>query len=444
MHVFRRVIFSLPLVFFLFSCSVSRKIHKMAATQLFSDPVFRDAHTGIAVFDVEKNKLIYDYQSDKYFVPASNVKIITLYAGIKFLPDSIVALKYKRTGDTLFVIPTGDPTFLHPDFDHHPAFDFLKKQTGNIVVSAANRKVAAWGKGWMWDDYNEAYMAEKSVFPIYGNVIRWNQVRDSSSIAAMAREEAFIYSEPDINWKVNFSGDTAAKVFSVQRSFDENKFFITQGKELNVQRETPFITHGLQSALELLSDILGKPVDSTTMGITPEGTIYSQPSDSLFRIMMHRSDNFYAEQTLLMAAGQEVNVLDDQQMIRYLLKNDLAGFPQKPRWVDGSGLSRYNLFTPRDFVWVLNKLRTEYGMNKMKHLFPGAGEGTLQQLHWDNGAAIYAKTGSVSGVWCLSGFLYAKSGRLLIFSILVNNHQGSANHIREKAGLFLSQLAGRN
>ena len=177
---------------FLSSCSVSKKINKIARENLFNDSVLTDAHTGISVFDADANKFIYNYQANKYFVPASNTKIISLYAGMKYLPDSLVGLRYKETADTLFIVPSGDPSFLHPDFSSQPVFDFLKKQSKPIAITTNNWKAEALGEGWMWDDFNDAYMTERSSFPVYGNVIRWIQVRDSGSIAAMAREEAFV------------------------------------------------------------------------------------------------------------------------------------------------------------------------------------------------------------------------------------------------------------
>ncbi len=430
-------------MFFLSSCSVSKKINKIVRNNLFNDSVLADAHTGIAVFDADANKFIYSYQADKYFVPASNTKIISLYAGMKYLQDSLVGLRYKEMADTLFIVPSGDPAFLHPDFSSQRVFDFLKRQSKPITITTNSWKAEAWGEGWMWDDYNDAYMTERSPFPVYGNVIRWMQVRDSGSIAAMAREEAFIYSEPDISWKVNFSGDTASKIFSVQRALAENKFFITQGREVNAERSVPFITNRFQSALELLKDTLSRTIDSTTTVIQPDGIIHSQPSDSLFKIMMYRSDNFFAEQVLLMTANEKLGVMDDRRMIQYLLANDLAGFPQTPRWADGSGLSRYNLFTPQDFVWILHKMKNEFGMERLKTIFPTGGTGTLRHYYQSDSSFIYAKTGSMSGVLSLSGYVYTKSGRLLIFSVLVNNHRQPAWMIRKKVESFLHALRGK-
>ena len=425
---------------FLSSCSVSKKINKIARENLFNDSVLTDAHTGISVFDSDANKFIYNYQANKYFVPASNTKIISLYAGMKYLPDSLVGLRYKETADTLFIVPSGDPSFLHPDFSSQPVFDFLKKQSKPIAITTNNWKAEALGEGWMWDDFNDAYMTERSSFPVYGNVIRWIQVRDSGSIAAMAREEAFVYSEPDISWKVNFSGDTAAQVFSVRRSLTENKFFITQGREINADRKVPFITNGLQSALELLKDSLGKTIDSSTTIIQPDGIIHSQTSDSLFKIMMYRSDNFFAEQTLLMVANEKLDIMDDRQMIQYLLNNDMQAFPQTPRWADGSGLSRYNLFTPQDFVWILRKMKNEFGIERLKTIFPTGGMGTLSNYYRGDSGFIYAKTGTMTGVVSLSGYLYTRTGKLLMFSVLINNHRQPAWMIRRKVESFLHGL----
>lgn len=431
-------------IIFLASCSVSHKIQKLARKNLFNDAVLADAHTGISVFDADLNKFIYNYQSGRYFVPASNTKIITLYAGMKYLADSLVGIRYKETADTLFIVPSGDPSFLHPDFVSQPVFDFLKKQSKPIAVVTNNWEARALGEGWMWDDYNDAYMTERSPFPVYGNVIRWIQVRDSGSIAAMAREEAFIYSEPDISWKVNFSGDTAAQTFLVQRFLTGNKFFITQGKETNAERQVPFITNGLGSGLELLSDSLGKTIDSTSTIIQPDRLIHSRPSDSLFRIMMYRSDNFYAEQVLLMAANEKLGIMNDREMISYLLNHDLRGLPQAPRWADGSGLSRYNLFTPKDFIWMLHKMKNEFGMERLKVIFPTGGEGTLANYYHSDSGFIYAKTGTMSGILSLSGYLYTNTGRLLIFSVLVNNHRQPAWMIRRKVESFLHGLRAKH
>ena len=426
------------------SCSLSHRMQKIAQKELFNDSVLTNGHIGIAIVDAGFNKFLYDYQGSKYFVPASNTKIITLYAGLKYLGDSLPGLGYSETADTLYLTATGDPSFLHPDFPGQPVFDFLKRQSKPVAITDYNWQSNAWGDGWMWNDYSSNYMPERSPLPIYGNVIRWIQIRDSSSISALAHEESFIYSDPDINWKVSFSEDTGATKFSAERAFTENKFFITQGKEPYVVIDVPFITNGFASALDLLKDSLGKTVAITTTVAPPKQMIYSQPADSLLRVMMHRSDNFFAEQTLLMASNIRLGAMSDSRMIDHMLHNDLKDLPQKPRWADGSGLSRYNLFTPRDFVWILQKMKNEFGMDRLKNIFATGGTGTLINYYRKDSTYIYAKTGSLSGVISISGYLYGKTGKLMIFSILVNNNLQPAWIIRRKVESFLEKVRAIN
>jgi D-alanyl-D-alanine carboxypeptidase/D-alanyl-D-alanine-endopeptidase (penicillin-binding protein 4) len=117
------------------SCSVSTKISKSAKTTVLNAAPLKTAHIGISIYDPETGKYLYNYQGDKYFVPASNTKIPTCYAAMKYLGDSLVGLRYEihdfgeDEPDTLIRIePTGDPTFLHPDFKSQPVFEFLKKK----------------------------------------------------------------------------------------------------------------------------------------------------------------------------------------------------------------------------------------------------------------------------------------------------------------------------
>ncbi len=80
--------------------------------------------------------------------------------------------------------------------------------------------------------------------------------------------------------------------------------------------------------------------------------------------------------TLLMAGNEWLGKMNDGGIIDTLLNGDLQGLPQRPIWVDGSGLSRNDLFTPQDFVWLLNKMSQEFGLSRMKGILPTGGKGT--------------------------------------------------------------------
>jgi D-alanyl-D-alanine carboxypeptidase/D-alanyl-D-alanine-endopeptidase (penicillin-binding protein 4) len=159
--------------------------------------------------------------------------------------------------------------------------------------------------------------------------------------------------------------------------------------------------------------------------------------------MMHRSDNFFAEQSLLMVSNELLGVMNDAKIIDTILKTDFKDLPQKPRWADGSGLSRYNLFTPQSMVAILDKMQKEFPMERIKEIFPTGGEGTISSYYKADSGYIYAKTGTLSGVVAFSGYLYTRKGKLLIFSTLVNNHQSSATDIRKAIEKFLTGIRSK-
>ena len=135
--------------------------------------------------------------------------------------------------------------------------------------------------------------------------------------------------------------------------------------------------------------------------------------------------------------------MSDEKVIDTLLKTDFKDLPHKPRWVDGSGLSRYNLFTPGDLVFILNKMKNEFSMERIKNIFPTGGRGTLSSYYITDSNYIYAKTGTLSDVVALSGYLTTKKGKQLIFSVLVNNHQTTGTEVRRAVEKFLQEVRKR-
>ena len=428
-----RILFCL----FLVSCAAQKEISKSADKLLFKDSTLADAHVGISIYNASTNKYLYNYQANKYFVPASNTKLFTAYTALKYLRDSLPGIQYLDTGDSLYLFPTGDPTFLHKDFPRQPVAEFLSRQKRALNFSNANWNDSPLGFGWAWDDYTSDYMAERSPLPVFGNVIKFVQT--------MQDEEPIIFTEPDINWKLNFNPDTSSKTFAVGRLRAENVFRVTTGKEKYREIEVPFVTDGLTSALDLLRDTIVSMERNVISKKAPANvkTIYSQPVDTFLRIMMNRSDNFFAEQTLMMVSNLKLGVMNDGRLIDNLLKTDLKDAPQQPRWVDGSGLSRYNLFTPYDFVWLLNKMKNEFTLERLKHILPTGGQGTITNYFKTDSGYVFAKTGTLSGHVALSGFFITKKNTLLIFSVLVNNHHGSATAIRRKVEAFLQGVASK-
>lgn len=425
------------------SCSVSKKLDRSAKEVVLSSEALATAHVGISVYEPATGKYWYNHQGDKYFVPASNVKIPTCYAAMKYLGDSLVAARIVvESNDKLKLYPAGDPTFLNAEFKFQPLLKALQKYKQVFVFEDA-WKDQRWGSGWSWNDYDAAYMAERSVFPIFGNVATFQLINDTlRTVPANIVDGA--------STTVGFIQATkivSSKNFEVQRSLNENDFYLKNTTSLFSKAAVPLRTD-LGFVCSLLDDTLKSEFvpSATASGYHPNAfkqVIHSQPTDSLLRPMMHRSDNFFAEQSLLMVSNERLGYMSDEKIIDTLLKTDFKDLPQEPRWADGSGLSRYNLFTPQDLVFILNKMKNDFGMSRLKEILPTGGEGTLSSYYKKDSTFIYAKTGTLSGVVALSGFLETKKGKNLIFSVLVNNHQGSATAVRRAVEKFIQRLRER-
>jgi D-alanyl-D-alanine carboxypeptidase/D-alanyl-D-alanine-endopeptidase (penicillin-binding protein 4) len=429
----------------LYACNPSKQILRSAQTTL-KDPSLATAHVGISIYEPAANKYWFNYQGDHYFVPASNTKIPTGYAAMKYLGDSLKTFLKVENDTAILLIPTGDPTLLHPDFKNQPAIDFLQSTSKKIFTTDIFWKEEGLGSGWSWNDYNDSYMAERSPMPVYGNIIKWVQEKNDNN-----NDAPIIYSIPEVNWKVDF--DTArSNNFFVQRDIAENSYKIKEGKKSPEQQEVPFVTNGVNSAIELLPDTIHKAIEPASTKLiehlvfnkaSVRTYIHSQATDSLLKPMMHRSDNFFAEQSLLMVSNELLGVMNDERIIDTLLKTDFKGLPQKPVWVDGSGLSRYNLFSPQDFVFIFNKMKNDFGMERIKNILATGNEGTLRNYYVPESGYIFAKTGTLSGVVAISGFLYTKKNKLLIFSVLVNNHNSSATKVRRAVEKFIEAIRDR-
>jgi serine-type D-Ala-D-Ala carboxypeptidase/endopeptidase (penicillin-binding protein 4) len=416
------------------SCSATRYISREAKSDILSDSNFTSAHVGISIYDPSANKYLYNYQGDKYFIPASNTKLFTCYAAMKHLGDSLVGLKYFESDSVMIIQGTGDPSFLHPDFKNHPVLDFLSQRKNKIILFNTPRfPTKPMGFGWAWDDYLSDYMVERSYFPIYGNVVDFYIKNDTFDTYPRYFKQLAHYN-PEIQ---------KLQGLKVNRPKESNEFLVDEGNQKRIT--VPFSTPGSMLQALLLDDTLHARL--LKYGFNAENVavkkLHSQPTDSLLKPMMHRSDNFFAEQTLLMVSNEMTGVMNDAKIIDSLLKTDYKDLPQKPRWVDGSGLSRYNLFSPQDIVTVLNKMKTDFSWNRITTILATGGEGTLSSYYINFKDRIFAKTGTLSNNIALSGFLITRQNKTLIFSVLVNNHMGNTTQIRKAVEKFLTAVTNK-
>ncbi len=393
------------------SCtSIKLKTQKRISRTL-DTPLFENQFTGFLVVDPISRDTLYNYNSDKYFTPASNTKIFTLYTALKTLPNHIPTLRYIEQNDTLYFEGTGDPSFLHHYLKDSTGFNFLKNRD-NLAFYNGNFMDTQWGPGWSWDDFQWYYSPERNAFPVYGNTV-------------------MIYDIPEWNISPSYFIDSVNTIRNEwNREKDKNIFYFDKGVRDTL--EIPFIT-GAKTIKDILEMSLDKPITlAKKMPEGPKKTLYGIHTDSLYIRLMHESDNFIAEQLLILASGELTDTLNTVNAQKYILENDLKNLPQESRWVDGSGLSRYNLFTPQSMVYVLNQLYREVPQERLFSIFPTAGvSGTLKSWHTESGEPyIFAKSGSLSNNYCLSGYLKTKKGKLLIFSFMNNHFRHSSSEVK--------------
>ncbi len=428
-------------ILLLSSCSLTKKISKQANALVLMDSALLNANVGISIYEPATQKYWYNHNGEKYFVPASNTKIPTCYAAMKYLGDSLVGLRYIETDTALIIQGSGDPTFLLDDYKIQNVHSFLQKNNKPIYLSNNNWNEERWGNGWNWTDFAEDYCQERSVLPMYYNTVSFT----TTYMGSYYNGTSLVATPSFFNnlWK-NRDADLANANIAAKLDKDLNSNFFYLSKSKNVFKKADFsFTTGDTTTCNLLKSIYNNKFSVSYLSQLPTShssftKIHSQPTDSVLKPMMHRSDNFFAEQSLLMLSNEKLGYMNDAAIIDHIKKNDFVGIPQMPRWVDGSGLSRYNMFTPQSLVWILNKMKNEFGMDRIKNIFATGGEGTLSSLYKNTTGFIFAKTGTLSNHAALSGFLYTKKGKLLIFSVLTSGYQGSATPVRKAVEKLLT------
>lgn len=389
-------------------------------------------HTGFALYDPERKKFLIEYQSDRYFTPASNTKIFTFYSSLKLLGDSTIALKYIQRNDSLIFWGMGDPSFLNPDiFNNERVLEFLQKQSGKLFFSVSNFQTESLGPGWAWDDYPYAFSAERSPLPLYGNLITIK--KDSTGFKIIPQR-----------FFEHFTEATVSREYEeVIRELDNNQLTYYPGKSNGSEWKVP-VRYSSDLTVELLSDTLKRMVEEINWPMPKDAKeLKGVPLDSTYRVMMQDSDNFIAEQLLLQCAGVVSDSLKPEIAIDFVSKHYLNDLPDKPQWVDGSGLSRYNLITPRSIVMLWEKIQAQVPQERLFNMLAvGGRNGTIKNWYRNEVPYIFGKTGTLSNNHALSGYLVTRNGKILIFSMMNNNYLATTSEVRrrmEKNLLFIHE-----
>jgi D-alanyl-D-alanine carboxypeptidase/D-alanyl-D-alanine-endopeptidase (penicillin-binding protein 4) len=412
------------------SCSVNSKLAK----ELARDQKDRNDLRGMVVYDLTRDRELLNYNGNKYFIPASTVKLFTFYTAYSILPDSVLSLEYLERGDSLVIRGAADPSVLLDEEDR--VVEFLKTWKEKIFLVDSSIEDSKYGPGWSWDDYESSYMPERSLMPLYGNLLTLT-LEDSLRVVPEFFRESLSVEGPDT--------EPSGRKNSY-RDMNRNRFY--PGKlERGEQKSVPFITSN-QLTADLLGEAIGKKVTLVPADFEEDfENLLTRSYDSLYTQMLVESDNFIAEQLMLQIGSKVQNEYRVKSAIEYALDSLVNDVPQRPRWVDGSGLSRYNLFTPESMIYLLKKMHHEIPANQLLgYLAQGGVSGTLEG-HFKGPFGepyVFAKSGSLSNNYCLSGYLKTKKGRLLAFSFMDNHYRGASGERKKELENFLLRLREAN
>ncbi|WP_425391278.1 D-alanyl-D-alanine carboxypeptidase [Ekhidna sp.] len=415
---------------FIHGCAGVKKlaVEKDISQLLNQSEVFSNQFTGFSLYDMETDEFLASHNSTLKFTPASNTKLLTMYVTLNTFTDSIPSLIYTENDSLLNVQPLGDPSFLYEPFTNQSTLDFLNQQN-KLRISWPSEDPNPFGSGWAWDDYMYSYQPQRAWWPIYGNTVRIKKVNDTITVTPSFFED-YVEIAEQIKPGELIERELKFNVFKAYLESDTSDF----------ERIIPF-EYSKELFIQLLSDTLSTPVVLNLENTLFTDTLYSQHVDTVLASMLKPSDNFLAEQLLLMAARW--NGYDEVKPFIKEIKNTWLASLNDFVWVDGSGLSRYNLIAPVDQVRLLKKCHDQFGWERVTSLLPTGGEGTLEELYLpgeDEPAYIFAKTGTLSNNHNLSGFLITRSGKRMIFSLMNNHYTRPTKEIKQAMQQFLLEI----
>ncbi len=474
-HKFFKIFFTITSLIFLSNLNIAQsyntKVEK-EIKEILNDDYFQSTILAVDIYDLTTKKVIYRHQPELLLHPASNLKLLTTITALEYLgPDYTFNTSVYHTGiimdsicyGDLFIVGGFDPDFTTEDLDTvvSKIKDFgIKEVRGNLYGDVSKMDSLFWGNGWMWDDDPSTdfpYMSPLIINDAAVKVVyRPGLIGKEISYEIIPKTNFFNVTNQSYTTKEDTSN------FEITRNWLNrgNEILITgdisykeeqDTVEINVVNTEYYFMYLFKEALERNSVIVRGKIDTAKLPEFPKQIyVHKRKFKDVINNLNKKSDNLSAEMTLRALAlhynNKKATAKNGVKVIDSLIAK--VGLNYKDyRIVDGSGVSHYNLVTPELMLEVLKYLYT-YSKDNYKilyHSLPIAGvDGTLKN-RMKKGSAyknVHAKTGSLSGVSTLSGYLLSKNRHRIAFSIFIQNFVKSskvARYYQDRICKFLSK-----
>ncbi|MEG4407877.1 D-alanyl-D-alanine carboxypeptidase/D-alanyl-D-alanine-endopeptidase [Microcoleus sp. MON2_D5] len=432
-------------------------------------PEFSRSRWGILIQPLSSSTTLYSRDATKYFIPASNTKLLTTAAALQKLGADfrIKTSVYSGENGSLYVAGRGDPSIAEPQLKS------LAQQLKQRGISQVNELIgddsyfqgSAVNPNWEWEDAQAGYGA-----PINSLIFNQNAIDLLLSPQALGQPLKVTFAEPKQanQWQLQNNSVTVAQnepeFIEVGREFDRPIIRVSGQLKVGGEPESAYVAvvNPANNFLQQFQQVLaaeGIPVKqalvaSASRNLNQElATVESPPLAELVRETNRESNNLYAE-VILRLLGKVTDKMPQQQedtgeMGLKELKTVLTQLGVNPNsyiLADGSGLSRHNLISPEALVQTLRLMANSPAASIYRQSLPIAGEnGTLKNRfnNTPNRVIVQAKTGTLSGVSALSGYIEVPNYEPLVFSIIVNQSDLSAAKMRsatDEIVLLLNRL----
>lgn len=454
-----------------------------ALDSVFADTAFRRATWGVLLRSPETGATLYRRGAKRLLVPASNMKVVTGAAALEALgPDYRFRTTLAAAGTVqggalrgdLVVRGGGDPTIGARFGGGDPRATFrawadslrahgVARVTGRLVADDDVFDDVPLGRGWAWDDLDAGYSAEVGGLELNEGVV---EVRVAPG--ARAGEPGRVTLSPPTgyvpvdNRVVTVAAGTPPRV-RVGRA-ETGPGIVVSGTvpldtaavddEVAVRDNTLYFATVLRETLrEAGIEVAGPAVDADALPAGERGagaaTLFvhaSPPMREVLAAFLKPSQNQYGE-ILLKTLGRELRGEGSAAAGRAAVDSLVRAWGLEPgalAQADGSGLSRYNLVAPEMLAGILEHMLRSPNRDVWYDALPVGGvDGTLaaRMRGTPLEGRVHAKTGTLTGVRALSGYVPGPDGRTLVFSILLNHHTRTAREADRVIDAALLRIA---